>query len=80
MRATTSKFNIKINQKIESNILKQFNFIIEKSKNTSVKDLWDNIQHLDMFFNDNLYARYDEEEDIIDFEDSDNTLIFFITN
>lgn len=80
MRATTKSLNIKINHKIESNILKPFNFIIEKSKNNTVKDIWNNIQHLDMFFNDNLYARYNEEENIIDFEDSDGTIIFFITN
>lgn len=80
MRATTKNLNIKINHKIESGILKPFNFIIEKSKNNTVKNLWDNIQHLDMFFDDNLNAKYFEKEGIIDFADSDGTIIFFVTN
>ena len=67
-----------INTNISIEYVKAINTLVPKLHHKTIKDIWDNIQHLDMFFNENLNAYYDERSNAIDFRDEDETTIFYI--
>lgn len=70
--------------KITKEFLNPVNLIATKLSYGSVYELWQNIQHIDTFFDDDhtdggVNAKYDEVCKIIDFRDIDGTLIFYVT-
>lgn len=74
---------------INPEISKLLNKVIQKSQSVNTcKDLWQEIQHIDIFFDDTydlgdscgVLATYSVDEDIIDFHDGDGTLLFYICN
>lgn len=69
--------------KITQELLKPLNVIASKLGYSTTYELWQQIQHLDMFFqeqimDDGVTATYDEICKIIDFRDEDGTLIFYV--
>ena len=55
----------------------------------SVHDIWSNIQHIDIYFDDcymidwetvGLVADYDKKDNTIYFRDEDHTLLFYVSN
>ena len=68
---------------ITKELLKPLNVIASKLGYATTYELWQQIQHLDMFFqeqimDDGVTATYDEICKIIDFRDEDGTLIFYV--
>ena len=64
---------------IDDKMVGIINLIIIRLGHDSVYRLWQSIQHLDIFFDeDHLIASYDEKSKAIDFRDSDGTVIFYV--
>lgn len=73
------KLKLVIQNQLKNEYIKPLNFIINKLSHKTVYDLWQSIQHKDMFFDENiLTASYDKDCNVIDFLDEDNTVIFFV--
>lgn len=70
--------------KITQELLKPLNMIASKLGYITTNELWQNLQHIDMFFQEQIMdggvnATYDEVCKIIDFRDEDGTLIFYVS-
>jgi len=68
---------------ITKELMKPLNVIASKLGYETTYELWQQIQHLDMFFQEQIMdggvnATYDEICKIIDFRDEDGTLIFYV--
>ena len=73
-----------VKRAIEKETLTPLNVIASKLGYKTPYELWQSIQHMDMFFPDQFLkdgevkASYDEKSGIIDFHDEDGTLIFYV--
>ena len=70
---------------VTKELMKPLNMIASKLGYSTTNELWQNIQHIDMFFQEQILdggvsASYDEVCKIIDFVDEDGILIFYVSN
>jgi len=79
------KQNLKLTLQVEVSLnqLPALNTIISKLSSGSIYDLWQSIQHLDVFFVDDysgggFSAAYDPASKAIDFRDEDQTVVFYV--
>ena len=79
------KLKLVVQIQITQELLKPLNTIISKLGYSTAYELWLSIQHMDMFFQEQIIdggvsAAYDDVCKIIDFRDEDGTLIFYVTD
>ena len=73
-----------LKREITKELMKPLNVIASKLSYRTTYQLQRQIQHIDMFFQEqnidgSVNATYDETDKIIDFMDKDGTLIFYVT-
>jgi len=79
-----TELKLVLKTQVTKELMKPLNVIASKLGYETTYELWQQIQHIDIFFqeqimDDGVSAAYDKTCKIIDFRDGDGTLVFYVS-